>query len=164
MELLDALGINLKILFAQLLNFAILLFVLWRFAYRPILNLLKERREKVSHGVEDAKNAELKLGEAKEKERAVLIEAKKEAQNIIDEATERAEKKKQAILDKAKEEVGEVINAEKKKIQQEKADTLKSIKADISELVIIAVERVMQEKVDSAIDKKIIKEAIKDLK
>ncbi len=164
MELLEALGINLKILFAQLFNFAILLFVLWRFAYRPILDLLKQRREKVSQGVQDAKSAELKLGEAKEKERVVIIEAKKEAQNIIDEARERAETKKQAILDKAKEEVGQVINAEKKKIQQEKADTLKSIKADISGLVVLAVERVMKEKIDSTIDKKIIKEAIKDLK
>ncbi|MFP4514771.1 MAG: F0F1 ATP synthase subunit B [Parcubacteria group bacterium] len=164
MELLEALGINLKILFAQLVNFAVLLFVLWRFAYKPILNVLKERREKVSQGIQDAKAAELKLNEAKDKEKAVIIEAKKEAQNIIDEATERAEKKKQAILDKAKEEVGQVINAEKKKIQQEKADTLKSIKADISSLVVLAVERVMKEKVDSATDKKIIKEAIKDLK
>jgi F-type H+-transporting ATPase subunit b len=164
MELLEALGINLKILFAQLVNFSVLLFILWRFAYRPILNILKERREKVSQGVEDAKNAGLKLDEAKAKERAIIIEAKKQSQSIIDEATERAEKKKKAILDKAKEEVGEVINIEKKKIQQEKADTLKSIKADISQLVIIAVERVMQEKIDSNIDKKIIKEAIKDLK
>jgi F-type H+-transporting ATPase subunit b len=164
MELLEALGINLKILFAQLVNFAVLLFVLWRFAYRPIINLLKQRREKVSQGVEDAKSAELKLTEAKEKEREVIVEAKKEAQNIIDEATVRAEKKKQAILDQAKEEVGQVINAEKKKIQQEKTDTLKSIKADISGLVILAVEKVVKEKVDSSTDKKIIKEAIKDLK
>jgi F-type H+-transporting ATPase subunit b len=164
MELLDALGINLKILFALLLNFAVLLFILWRFAYRPILNLLKQRREKVSQGVHDAKAAEIKLNEAKDKEKAVIIEARKEAQNIIDEVKERAENKKQAILDKAKEEVGQVINAEKKKIQEEKADTLKSIKADISDLVILAVERVMKEKIDSRTDKKIIKEAIKDLK
>jgi F-type H+-transporting ATPase subunit b len=164
MELLEALGINLKILFAQLVNFSVLLFVLWRFAYRPVLDILKQRREKVSQGVQDAKAAEMKLNEAKDKEKAVIIEAKKEAQNIIDEATERAETKKQAILDKAKEEVGQVINAEKQKIQQEKADTLKSIKADISDLVVIAVERVMKEKMDSTIDKKIIKEAIKDLK
>jgi F-type H+-transporting ATPase subunit b len=164
MELLEALGINLKILLAQFFNFAILLFILWRFAYKPIFNLLKQRREKVSQSVQDAKSAELKLSEAKEKERVVIVEAKKEAQNIIDEAKARAETKKTAILDKAKEEVGQVIDAEKKKIQQEKADSLKSIKADISELVILAVERVMKEKMDPTVDKKIIKEAIKDLK
>ncbi len=164
MELLEALGINLKILFAQLFNFAILFFVLWRFAYKPIMKVLRERREKVAQGVKDAEKAGNKLEEAKDKEKAVISEAKKEAINIIDEAKERAEKKKQVILDRAKEEVGEVINAEKKKIQQEKADTLKSIKADISDLVVLAVEKVMQKKLDSKEDQVIIKETIKELK
>jgi len=42
MQLIDALGLDLRILLAQLVNFAILIFVLWRFAYKPVFNILEE--------------------------------------------------------------------------------------------------------------------------
>ena len=164
MELLDALGLNLKVLLAQLINFAILLFILWKFGYRPILNILAKRREKVSQGVKDAQAAEEKLNAAREKEKEVISQAKKEALVILEEAKRKAEEKKRVILDKAKEEIGEVINLEKQKIQQEKAETLKSIKADVSQLVILAVEKVLQEKIDTKKDKDLVAQAIKGLK
>ncbi len=164
MELLDALGLNLKVLLAQLINFAILLFILWKFGYRPILNILAKRRKKVSQGVKDAQAAEEKLNAARGKEKEVISQAKKEALVILEEAKYKAEDKKRVILDKAKEEIGEVINHEKQKIQQEKAETLKSIKADVSQLVILAVEKVLQEKIDTKKDKDLVAQAIKGLK
>ncbi|MCF7820137.1 MAG: F0F1 ATP synthase subunit B [Candidatus Pacebacteria bacterium] len=164
MELLEALGLNLKILLAQLVNFAVLFFVLWKFAYKPIFKMLEERRNKIAKGVKDADKAEDKLKEAKVKEQELINAAKKEALQIIEEARERAEAKKQSVIDKTKEEIGQIINAEKEKIQQEKADTLKSIKADVSELVILAVEKVLQEKLAGAKDEELVAKAIKGLK
>jgi F-type H+-transporting ATPase subunit b len=164
MELLEALGLNLKILLAQLVNFAVLFFVLWKFAYKPIFKMLESRRSKINKGVENAEKAEDKLKEAKTKEEKIVNSAKKEALEIIEEARKRAEDKKQSVIDKTKEEIGEIINIEKQKIQQEKADTLKSIKADISELVILAVEKVLQEKLNGAEDDKLVAKAIKGLK
>ena len=48
MELFSALGLDLRIFIAQFINFAVLVFVLYRFAYNPILKLLEERKEKIN--------------------------------------------------------------------------------------------------------------------
>lgn len=164
MELLEALGLNLKILLAQLVNFAVLFFVLWKFAYKPIFKMLEDRRNKIGKGVENAEKADGKLKQAKVKEEEIVSSAKKEALEIIEEARKRAEAKKQSVIDKTKDEIGEIINIEKQKIQQEKADTLKSIKADISGLVVLAVEKILQEKLSGEEDDKLVAKAIKGLK
>ena len=49
-ELLSSLGIDLRLFLAQLINFSILLFVLFKFAYKPILNMMDERTEKIEKG------------------------------------------------------------------------------------------------------------------
>jgi len=57
MKLLQALGLDIRILSAQLINFAVLLFVLWRFGYKPILKFLDDRKDQIEKGVDDAKKA-----------------------------------------------------------------------------------------------------------
>lgn len=164
MELFEALGLNLKILLAQFINFAVLFFVLWKFAYKPVMSILEKRREKVSQGVKDAEEAELKLEQASIKETEILNEAKREAAKIIEDAREKAEVKKQNVLNETKEEVGLLINSEKEKIQQEKAETLKSLKKELSSLVILATEKVLQEKLEGERDEALVAKAIKGLK
>ncbi|MFA5644151.1 MAG: F0F1 ATP synthase subunit B [Patescibacteria group bacterium] len=161
MELLKALGINGKILLAQFINFAVLVFVLWRFAYKPILKFLDDRRKKIEEGVKNSEVAIQKLVEIEEKEKQVIIKAKKEALNIIDEAKDNAEKRGNELIKKAREEASKVILEEKEKFNQEKIDAFKEMKNNLSELVILAVEKVIDEKIDTAKDKKIIKELLK---
>lgn len=160
MELLNALGINWTILLAQFFNFAILVFVLWKFAYTPILNFLEERRKKIEDGIKNSELAVSKLAEIAEKEKEVIIEAKKEALAIINEAKDNAEKKGHEIIKKAQEEASIVIVKEKEKFNQEKNEAFKEMKNSLSELVVLAVEKVIDEKMTSDKDKEIIKKAL----
>ncbi|MDD3711376.1 MAG: F0F1 ATP synthase subunit B [Patescibacteria group bacterium] len=162
MELFDALGINGKILLAQFINFAVLVFVLWRFAYKPILKFLEDRRKKIEKGVENSELAITKLEEIAEKEKEVIIEAKKEALNLINEAKDNAEKRGQELIKKAQEEASLVMLKEKEKLNQEKIEMFKEMKNNLSELVILAVEKVIEDKMDSEKDKEIIKKALKN--
>lgn len=57
MELLNALGIDWKILLAQFVNFAVLVFVLWKFAYKPIFKFLEDRKNKIEEGIKNAEQA-----------------------------------------------------------------------------------------------------------
>ena len=164
MELLTALGLNVKILIAQLINFAVLFFVLWKFGYKPMLKMLADRKDKIEKGVSDAELATQKLSEAGEKEKEIVLKAKKEAIALIEEAKADAERRKGEIVAKAKEEVGVIINQEKEKIQAEKADVLKSVKKEISSLVIEVLEKVLEEKIDSKKDEDLIKKVVKELK
>ena len=160
MELFSALGINGKILLAQFINFAVLVFVLWRFAYKPILKFLEDRRKKIEEGVENSELAITKLAEIAEKEKKVIIEAKKEALNLINEAKDNAEKRGQEMIKKAQGEASLIIVKEREKFNQEKTEMFKEMKSNLSELVVLAVEKVIEEKMDSDKDKDIIKKAL----
>jgi F-type H+-transporting ATPase subunit b len=164
MALIKALGIDWRILLAQFFNFAILLFVLWRFAYRPLFNTLEERRQKVAKGVADADAAAEKLAAVTEENKEIISAAKKEAAGIIEEAKKQAEVRYQEIINKSREDVGAIINEEREKISAEKAASLREIKKEISDLVIAALEKVLGEKIDAAKDRDLIEKTIKELR
>ena len=76
---LGTLGINLKIFLAQLLNFAIVLVVMWKFAYKPIVKLLEERQEKIARSVKQADDVEKRVQELEVEQKQVIATAKSEA-------------------------------------------------------------------------------------
>jgi len=160
MELLEAFGINYKILIAQLLNFAILFFVLYKLGYKPIFKFLEDRREKIKSGIEMAEKAENQLNEAQEEKKAVIVEAKKEAADIMAKADKLAKESKDEMVKKAKEEIRLAVDQEKQRIKNEKTQTIKEIKDEIADLIILAAEKVMEEKIDAKKDKEIINKAI----
>lgn len=163
MELFEALGINIKILLAQLVNFSVLVFVLWRFAYKPVMKVLKDRREKIIQGVKDAEASEEKLASAKEKEKEIITEAKKEALKIVEDSRKKGEKKYQEIVDKSKEDIGQIINQEKDKIRQEKEEVLLEIRQEIGSLLSLGITKFLDKKIDKENDEAIITEVSKQL-
>lgn len=164
MKIFSAFGLDIKILIAQLINFAILVFILWKFAYKPMFKILDDRKKKIETGIENAVKAEEKLKEISEEEKKIMIEAKKEAAKILDEARLMAEESRKKNIDKTKEEIGQLINQEKESMRQEKAEILKSINREVADLVMITVEKVIEEKMSSAKDEELIKKAISKLK
>ncbi len=163
MELFEALGINVKILLAQLVNFSILVFVLWRFAYKPVMKVLRDRREKIIQGVKAAEASEEKLALAKEKEKEIITEAKKEALKIVEDSRKKGEKKYQEIVDKSKEDIGQIINQEKDKIRQEKEEVLLEIRQEIGSLLSLGITKFLDKKIDKENDEAIITEVSKQL-
>jgi F-type H+-transporting ATPase subunit b len=160
MELIQALGVDWKILLAQFVNFAILIFVLWKFAYKPIFKFLEERRQKIEDGIKNAEKVAQRLVEISEEERELIIGAKKESLNLINEAKENAEKRGSEMIKKAQEEASMVIVKEREKFNQEKIEMFKEMKNSLSELVVLAVEKVIEEKMSGEKDEEIIKKAL----
>lgn len=164
MELFNALGLNLKILIAQFFNFAIFLFILWKFAYKPMLKFLDDRKDKIEKGITDAEKAEKRLVELEEEKKKVLEEtlnkAKKEAKDIIETSTKAGEEKRNMIITKAKEEIKDIISNEKEKINLEKAQAIKEVKQEVTDLVILSLEKVLNKRIDPKKNEKIIKDII----
>ena len=160
-ELIKTFHIETNLLLAQFVNFAIVLFVLWKFAYKPILKTLNDRTKKIEKGVKDAENASKKLSEMTEKEKEVLVNARKEAQEIIKKSEGEAKKNAQSIMEQAKEQNEKMIADAKKMIEQEKAKMFSEVKSEIAGLVVSATEKVIHEKLDSQKDKELIEKAIK---
>jgi len=160
-ELIKTFHIETGLVIAQLVNFAIVLFVLYKFAYKPVLRTLNDRTKKIEKGVEDAKTAKKKLEEVTEKEKAILIEAKKEAQKIIKRSEEEAKKNAEAIAQEAKSQTEKILEDAKKMIEHEKTKMMGEVKSEIAELVVLTTEKLISEKIDIEKDKKLIESMIK---
>ena len=81
-ELFSKLGIDWRLLVAQLANFLILLFVLRRFAYKPLLKLLEERKQRIADGLANAQKAKSNLEEAEKERQEIISTAKKEHRKL----------------------------------------------------------------------------------
>jgi len=162
-SLIEALGLDLRILLAQFINFSILIFVLWRFAYKPIFKLLEERRAKIAQGIKDSEESALKLQEAEEHKKEIIAASRKEANLIIEEAKNKAEIRYQEIIGKSKADLKVILEEEKEKIINEKNLAINEIKKKTAELVILAIEKILAEKIDSQKDAELIERIVKEL-
>ncbi|MFH0955635.1 MAG: F0F1 ATP synthase subunit B, partial [Candidatus Falkowbacteria bacterium] len=148
-------------LIAQMVNFAIVFAVLYWFAFKPLAKVMAERTAKIEKGLLDAKKVEEKLALTQEEFNKAMSEAKKQANAILEKAASDADARKQEMIIRAKEEIGQIINQEKQKMQTEKAATLKEIRKEVADLVMATVEKILGEKIDEKKDREMIKKMIK---
>jgi F-type H+-transporting ATPase subunit b len=160
-ELIKTFHIDIKLIIAQAVNFGIVLLVLWKFAYKPILKTLNDRSSKIEKGIKDAESSGVKLAEMEKKEKEVLLQAREEAQKIIQQAEKTALQNAKDLEVAAKEQSEKTLEDAKKQIQQEKNKAVKEAKSEIAELVMSATEKIIGEKMDSSKDKELIEKAIK---
>lgn len=158
--IIETFHIDLRLLIAQAVNFAIVFFVLYLFALKPLMKIMGERTNKIEKSLKDAKKVEERILEIENDYNAALAKAKKEAALIMEKASELSEKKKAEMIIKAKDEIGQIINQEKTKMQSEKAKVLKEIKKEMGDLIILSVEKVLAEKIDNKKDKELIKKIV----
>lgn len=156
MDVLAKIGVDWRLLLAQGVNFAILFYVLRRFAYRPILDFLEQRTERIERGLKDAEAAQAKLAEMEVKEKAVLAAARVEARDIIVTAEEAAKKRDGEIHAQAEEKVKHLLEASRVKIEEERRKTLAEAKDEIAAVVNEAVEKILRERVDAVKDRELI--------
>ncbi len=145
---LGSLGINLKIFIAQLINFGIVLLVMWKFAYGPIVKLLEERQEKIESGVKSAEKAEKRLIEIEAEQKTILAQARTQASQVLEEARSLSQERKDLMIAKAKDEVASVVTQGKAQLVHEKEQMLRDMRSEIAQMAVSAAQRILAESVD----------------
>ena len=98
MEIFQAFGLDIKHLIENLVNFLILVFILYKLGYKPILKFVKERQEKIEKGIKHAEEAAKRLDDAATEQDKILSKAHKEAQDIIGKAKDQAKAQADGII------------------------------------------------------------------
>ena len=163
-DLIHKLGIDWKLLLAQIVNFVILLFLLKKFLYKPLINLMNNRRQKIEEGLEKARKGEEEFQKIQELRDKELAKVQKEAEVIIQKAKEVGDKKQQEILKEAEEKTKKIIEEAKGRINIEKEKMLKEVRQDVANLVITATEKILKEKMDKNKEKEMINEVFNKLR
>jgi len=149
MEALQSLGINWRALVSQVVNFLILLVLLRMFLYKPILNLLEQRKAKIEKGLEDAQVAEQQLHDAQEKSNSIIKQANHKAQSIVAAAEKQAKDVTAKETATAKEKSQQIITSAKKQAEVEKAKAILQAKAAVGTMVALSTEKIIREKSDA---------------
>ena len=133
---MDALGIQWKILLTQTISFSIVLFFLWRFAYRPIFAMLEARREKIAEGLASAEKIKLQLAKTEADRLAILAQAGDLANKMIEEARSAAAHVREVETQKAIAAAEQIITKAREATAQDHARMLDELKREVGRLVV----------------------------
>jgi F-type H+-transporting ATPase subunit b len=145
---LEGLGINLGYLLVQIFNFLIILVILIGWVYRPILNMLENRRKTIAQGLEDARVAAEARANAEKEAQSISDKAQREANELIREATARAEQVAKDIRASAEQEVVRIHEEAAEDAEQTRADALLELRGQVGALAIAAAQKVIGEALD----------------
>lgn len=152
------------LLFWMLLSFGIVIFLLAKFAWKPILNSLKEREESIENALETAKNAKIEMQELKAGNEKIIIEAKNERERLIKEAREVKDNIIKEAKSQATIEANKLITTARKEIESEKSVAINEIKAQVTELSIEIAEKILMKELENKdVQQKYITELLNDI-
>ncbi|MFT5666924.1 MAG: F-type H+-transporting ATPase subunit b [Vicingaceae bacterium] len=162
-KLLDQFSVGL--FFWQLILFLALLFLLRKYAWKPILTSVINREESIKEGLESAELAKEQMRQLKEDNKALLVEARMERDLIVKEAREAKDNMISEAKDKAKEEGAKMIEAAKSAIQAERNAAVNELKSQVAELSIQIAEKIIKSEISSdAKQQEIISAAMQNAK
>lgn len=160
---MEALGIDLKLIIAQVVNFGIVLFLLQRFLYKPIISMLDERKEKIARGLEDSEKAKETLTKSEETAGKAREKAYAEAKEFSSEAEREAGEKAIVIINKANEQAEKILEKANEEAAGAKEKALLEAKREINNVVILALDKIIGEELNKDQKEKLTAKAIKEL-
>ncbi|MEK7102242.1 MAG: F0F1 ATP synthase subunit B, partial [Patescibacteria group bacterium] len=136
---IGTLGINLKLFIAQLINFSVILLVLWRWAYRPLLRVLHERQKTIQDSVDNAKKIETRLGQAEQEYQEKMKQARRDATAVIAQTETEAREYAATMKKKTEEDLQKLARAAQAKIVAEKESAVREVRSHAAELITSAI-------------------------
>ncbi len=163
MEILHTLGIDWSLLLAQVVNFGIILFILKKFLYRPLLNLIETRRMMVKKTIENAREAD-RLKEEMERSRAdVLRKADEEAGELLSRARKDAEAMRGQLTETAQHQADQILQKGRKQLDDERQHALIEVQEKVATVVMKATEKILDREFTEADQKRILADLQKNL-
>ena len=156
-------GIDWMKFVAQLINFAIILFILWKFVFTPVTKKLEERTSKIEKAMNDADRIAKEKQEFEAWRQQEMSKARQEASGIITIAQTDAGKAKQAIVDQTKVEQQKLVDQAKAQILSEKQKAVNDAKTELADLVTNAAEKILRHKLDKQTDQEFIKSSLESI-
>lgn len=161
--ILGTFGLRGDLFLAQLINFIIVLLVLWRFVYKPIMAMLDAREASIAKSVKDVEEISARMKSAEAERHAMLTEAKKEAQVIIEAAMHETDVRKNEMIENAKREVERVIAHGKEQLAAEREASIVAMRKDIVDVAVRAAAKIVTENMTAKKSQSLAEEVVRKL-
>ncbi len=161
---MDLMNPGIGLIFWMTLTFLILLFLLKKFAWKPILQSIKEREQKISNSLAMAKQTQEEMKRLKADNEALLKEAKNERDSILRDANKMKESIINEARGKAQTEADKIIESARESIRNEKMAAINELKNQVADLSIEIAEKIlMRELEDKKSKQKLVEENLKSI-
>ncbi|MEE3139422.1 MAG: F0F1 ATP synthase subunit B [Candidatus Neomarinimicrobiota bacterium] len=147
----------------SIIIFLLVLLILKRYAWTPLLNFIDEREKEISDSLAMAESAKADLEQVREESEKILNEAKNQSKSIVSDGKQRADQSANKILNDAKQKSDEFVLDAKKKIDVEKKRAIKEIKEEVVDLSLDLASQVLQRNVKDEDNNKFVQSSLKEI-
>lgn len=145
-ELFAAFGIDWRLLLIQSINFGLVLVVLWRYLYTPVLKMIDERRNAIAESVRKAEAADRRLAEADMEGKESIALAVKDAQGIVAQARTRADEEAAEIMKRAQAKADQAVADAHARAEEDRRQAMMAGEKEIARAAMLAAEKLLKEK------------------
>ena len=160
--MLETLGIHFPSLLIYLINFLLVLAILYAFAYKPILRLMDQRADRIRESLEASERAREEAASSQEAIQAEIVEARREGQRLMDQARETVERYRGEEMDRARQESEAFVERAKADIQRERDTAIEEVRINFGDLAITAAERVIRSSLDRQAHEELITQVLEE--
>lgn len=157
---MEALGINLTLFLAQLINFGAVVGLLWWLLYKPVTKMLNERTARIEASLREADQVKQQLASAKSGYEAELTKARQEAAAVVAQAQERAKAQEAEIVAQARREADRIREEARAQAAQERDQMMRDAKNQIADLVTMTASRVLESELKAGGHDKLIADSL----
>ena len=157
------LDVNPGLIFWTAITFIILVLILKRVAWKPILTELDNREKQIADSLNKAEQAKKDAQKILEENQASLAKAEEESKKIIDESRGFADNLKEHMLKESKDQQQKIIEDASAEIERKKNAAFEELKNQIADISIIAAEKIMKENIDADKNKKIVEKYLTEI-
>ncbi len=144
-------------------TFFCVLFILQKFAWKPILAGLKQRENDIRKAVENADKIKAELAALESSKSKILDEAKDKGNTIIEQARKAGNDLARQIEDRAKKNADEIVNGARQEIEGERERVRNALKKESAQAAVSLAEKILKENLDNEKNRNLINQALKDL-
>ncbi|MGH2567295.1 MAG: F0F1 ATP synthase subunit B [Bacteroidota bacterium] len=148
--------INPGLIVWTIVAFVLLLFVLGKFAWKPLLQALHDREDKIRGALEQSEKARAEASELLKQNERNMARAEEEYQKVVREGRALAEKMKEEIVTKAKQQAQREVQLAKEEIQRDVDAAKQQLRTEVADLAIKAAEKILDESLDQQKHKKLV--------
>ncbi len=160
-QLIATFHIDIPLVIAQVVNFAIVFFVLYWFALKPLMKVMNKRSQDIENGLKNAELSEIKLTEAKKEQEKIIQNAEKQAKQVIIEAHNQSHQERDNIITQAYADQANIIAQAQEKIEHNRIQANHVFREQSAEIITSSIEQLFKGYITSGNGEQLIKEIIR---
>lgn len=145
------------------INFLVILAILYKFFYNPVMNFLDNRSEEISNNISEAERGRTEAAALLQEYQEKIAGAREEAQEIIAKATKAGEEERAAILAQTRDESAVLLERARQEIRREKDEALHDLRQEVSTLAVMAAEKILSRNIDTEDNQRIVDDFLNEV-